>query len=98
MGTFTIMRTALPEEAAPKAPEITRQGFEYYYDGLEGDTGYWLYVSNRCEWDWLDKELGKTFYINETLLKHWPANVWGAGPAGWPAQYLHKGEAGPLRH
>ena len=63
-----------------ESAEITRQGFEYYYDGLEGDTGYWLYVSNRCEWDWLDKELGKTFYINETLLKHWPANVWVQAP------------------
>ena len=63
-----------------ESAEITRQGFEYYYDGLEGDTGYWLYVSNKCDWDWMDKELGKTFYINETLLKHWPANVWVQAP------------------
>lgn len=25
-----------------ESAEITRQGFEYYADGLEGDTGYWL--------------------------------------------------------
>lgn len=63
-----------------ESAEITRQGFEYYADGLEGDTGYWLYVSNKCDWDWMDRELGKTFYINETLLKHWPANVWVQAP------------------
>ncbi len=59
----------IARRSGAESAEITRQGFEYYYDGLEGDTGYWLYVSNRCEWDWLDKELGKTFYINETLFE-----------------------------
>lgn len=67
-------------KSGAESAEITKQGFEYYYDGLEGDTGYWLYVSNKCDWDWLDKELGSTFYINETLLKHWPANVWVQAP------------------
>lgn len=63
-----------------ESAEISKQGFEYYDDGLDGNTGYWLYVSNKCDWDWMDKELGKTFYINETLLKHWPANVWVQAP------------------
>lgn len=48
--------------------------------GWKGTSGYWLYVSNKCDWDWMDRELGKTFYINETLLKHWPANVWVQAP------------------
>lgn len=60
--------------------QLTEIGHEYFYNGLEGDNSYWTYVSNQVDYDWMDRELGTTFYITETLLKNWPSNIWCQAP------------------
>ncbi|MBE5825751.1 MAG: MmgE/PrpD family protein [Butyrivibrio sp.] len=58
------------------AAEIASIGFDNMYDSLDGKTGYWNTISDQCDWDWLDRDLGKVWYINQVLEKNWPANVW----------------------
>ena len=55
---------------------ITRSGFNGVYDILDGENGYWVSVSDQCDWAWLDKGLGKEYLILETYMKHWPVNMW----------------------
>ncbi|WP_367924869.1 MmgE/PrpD family protein [uncultured Ruthenibacterium sp.] len=61
---------------------LTRYGArsEYYQDALDGPNGYWQQIVDYVDWSWYDKELGETYYIMETLLKHWPVNIWVQGP------------------
>jgi 2-methylcitrate dehydratase PrpD len=46
------------------------------YDALDGDTGFWVSVSDNCQWDWMTKGLGRDYLIMEMVFKHWPANMW----------------------
>lgn len=55
---------------------VTRNGFYTLMDSLETCGGYYIGVSDQCDWDWLDRDLGKEFLIMETLIKHWPVNMW----------------------
>lgn len=55
---------------------IAESGISPMPDFLDGDTGYWVTVTDKCAWEWLDKGLGKDFLIMETLYKHWPTNMW----------------------
>ncbi len=55
---------------------ITQNGFYTLMDALETCGGYYIGVSDQCDWDWLDRNLGKEFLIMETLIKHWPVNMW----------------------
>ena len=59
---------------------ITTSKLEDVYDGLDGPNGYWRQISDQVDWSWCDRDLGKDWLIMETLLKHWPANVWLQGP------------------
>lgn len=62
------------------AAQIAQMGFENCMDALDGVNGAWNQVSDQVDWDWLEKDLGTKFYITETLMKHWPANMWNQGP------------------
>lgn len=55
---------------------IAKSGINGLYDMLDGENGYWVSVSDQCDWEWLDKGLGKDFLILETYMKHWPVNMW----------------------
>jgi len=55
---------------------IAKSGISGMYDVLDGNKGYWISVSDTCDWDWLTKGLGKDYLIMETYFKHWPANMW----------------------
>ena len=59
---------------------IAQSGIDGMYDSLDGHDGYWAQVSDRCDWSWCEKGLGKDYLIMETLFKHWPANMWIQGP------------------
>lgn len=70
------------------AAQIADIGFDNCYDGLDGWNGYWKTVSDHVDWDWIDKDLGSKYLIHETLLKHWPANVWNQGPMDCMAEIV----------
>ena len=55
---------------------IAESGITPLPDYLDGETGYWLSLSDKCDWEWYDKNLGKDFLIMETYFKHWPTNMW----------------------
>lgn len=51
-------------------------GISNYMDALDDP---WSFENHMCvspSPDWYTKELGSTWLIMETLLKHWPANMW----------------------
>lgn len=62
------------------AVELTKAGFDNGMDYLDGPQGYWHFVSNQQDEDWYTKPLGRPWYINETYIKHWPANMWVQTP------------------
>ena len=55
---------------------ITEAGISTLMDSLEADGGYYLGVSDQCDWDWYDKDLGKRHMIMELMMKNWPVNMW----------------------
>lgn len=62
------------------ATTLAQLGYENCYDALDGFNGAWNQVSDIVDWSWLDRDLGTRYYIKETLLKHWPANMWVQAP------------------
>lgn len=62
------------------AAEVTELGFDNLYGAFDGKNGLWHKVSDKADYEWLTKELGTKWYINETYLKHWPANMWVQTP------------------
>lgn len=56
--------------------EIARSGINGLEDVLDGDHGYWVTISDQCDWEWLDKGLGDEFLVMQTLFKRWPVNMW----------------------
>lgn len=59
------------------AAKITKAGFDNGRDYLDGDFGYWNTVSDRHDTSWYNRNLRENnWLINETYLKHWPANMW----------------------
>ena len=59
---------------------IVDKGITTLRDALEEYGGYWFGVSDQCDWDWFDKELGSHYYLMDMLLKNWPANMWIQAP------------------
>ena len=55
---------------------IAKSGISPLPDYLDGDTGYWVTMTDRCKWEWYEKGLGEQFLIMETYFKHWPTNMW----------------------
>lgn len=58
------------------AAEIARSGINGLEDVLDGDHGYWVTISDQCDWDWMTKDLGEDYLIMQTLFKRWPVNMW----------------------
>ncbi|QQO10768.1 MmgE/PrpD family protein [Breznakiella homolactica] len=59
---------------------LTKEGFDNCYRALDDADGFWHMVSDQCDWEWHTKEFGTRWLINETYLKHWPANMWVQTP------------------
>ncbi|MCR5156169.1 MAG: MmgE/PrpD family protein [Butyrivibrio sp.] len=74
------------------AVKIADLGFDNLYDALDDWNGLWNTVSDNVDWDWIDRNLGGEYLIKETLLKHWPANVWNQGPVDTIARLVEDNE------
>ena len=44
--------------------------------GLDGPFSYGTNLIIEHKTEWYNKELGSRYLIMETLLKHWPTNMW----------------------
>ena len=55
---------------------IVKKGISTLMGAFEEDIGYWFGVSDQCDWDWYDKDLGKRHMIMELMMKNWPVNMW----------------------
>ena len=69
----------LDSYAGIAAAHLAAIGISPLQDFLDGESGYWNLTGN-CRWEWYDKNLGSQWMIMETLLKHWPANMWVQTP------------------
>lgn len=59
------------------AARIAEIGFDNGKDYLDGPLGYWSTVSDSNNPAWFNRSLNdNNWLINETYLKHWPANMW----------------------
>lgn len=59
------------------AAKIAEIGFDNGRDYLDGTVGYWSTVSDSNDSAWFRRNLTEdNWLINETYLKHWPANMW----------------------
>jgi len=74
---------------------IAESGISPLPDYLDGDTGYWVTMTDACKWDWLDKGLGKDYLIMETYFKHWPTNMWINQPLDGIDSIMKKHNIGP---
>lgn len=59
---------------------IAKLGIDDYDNALDGNDGVWHQISDTVDWSWYDRDLGSRFLVDETLLKHWPANMWIQAP------------------
>lgn len=57
-------------------------------DYLDGDSGYWCTMTDICKWEWYTKNLGSQWMIMETLMKHWPTNMWIQQPLDGMAELI----------
>jgi len=64
-------------EAGINAVFLAQKGFTGFHDYLDGDKGYWVTVSDRCEWEMMVNRLGEEYNIQKFLsLKPWPTCRW----------------------
>lgn len=70
----------LTAKTAVECNLIVDKGISTMMDALEANGGYYVGVSDQCDWDWLDRDLGEHFSIMDTLIKHWPVNMWVQAP------------------
>ncbi|MDR0615971.1 MAG: MmgE/PrpD family protein [Synergistaceae bacterium] len=61
--------------------KAVEKGVHNQRDTLDAPNGYWDMITDEPKLEWLLKDLGKQWLIMETLLKHWPANMWVQAPA-----------------
>lgn len=52
------------------------KGIHNQRDALDDPSCYTDLISDQADLTWLTRELGSRYYIMDTLLKHWPANMW----------------------
>lgn len=58
------------------AAEIASAGINGLEDVLDGDHGYWVTISDKCDWHWMNYKLGEEFLTLKILIKRWPVNMW----------------------
>lgn len=49
-------------------------------DAAKNGSGPTTVINSEADLTWLTRELGTHYYIMDTLLKHWPANMWVQTP------------------
>jgi 2-methylcitrate dehydratase PrpD len=64
-------------EAGVAASLLVSNGFDGDMDALDGDRGFWrMNGSVNCDWDELDRDLGKRWHVDQTAYKLYPACQW----------------------
>ncbi|RGX56695.1 MmgE/PrpD family protein [Anaerotruncus rubiinfantis] len=53
-----------------------KSGVENYQDCFDDPKAYAVHMTPDHRPEWYTKELGERYLILDTLLKHWPANMW----------------------
>lgn len=85
----------LTAQSAVECALITQKGISTLMGVLEEDTGYYFGVSDQCDWDWFDKDLGSRFMIMELMLKNWPVNMWIQTPMDMIHSIMTKNKIDP---
>ncbi|WP_295637444.1 MmgE/PrpD family protein [uncultured Mailhella sp.] len=67
---------------------LAKVGISSLPDYLDGDSGYWCTMTDDCKWEWYTKNLGSQWMIMETLMKHWPTNMWIQQPLDGMAELI----------
>ena len=67
---------------------LAKVGISPLPDYLDGDSGYWCTMTDICKWEWYTKNLGSQWMIMETLMKHWPTNMWIQQPLDGMAELI----------
>ena len=67
---------------------LAKVGISPLPDYLDGDSGYWCTMTDICRWEWYTKNLGSQWMIMETLMKHWPTNMWIQQPLDGMAELI----------
>ncbi len=62
------------------AAEIVRAGVDPIRRTFDGAGSFGYQICKSVDFDWYNRELGSWFAIEETLFKHWPANMWIQAP------------------
>ncbi|RGX56716.1 MmgE/PrpD family protein [Anaerotruncus sp. AF02-27] len=55
-------------------------GVENFMDCFDDPAAYEVHMTANSHPEWYLKDLGERYLIMETLLKHWPANMWNQTP------------------
>lgn len=85
----------LTAQSAVECALITEKGISTLMGILEEDTGYYFGVSDQCDWDWFDKELGSRYMIMDLMLKNWPVNMWIQTPMDMIHSIMTKNDVDP---
>jgi len=62
------------------AVRAAMEGVENYCDCFDDPWAFENHLSTDPKPEWYTKDLGERWLTMETLLKHWPANIWVQGP------------------
>lgn len=74
----------------------SKLGVENLEDGLDDPAAFGtLMTADRYDPTWYTRQLGERYMIMETLLKHWPANMWVQTPVEIVYNIVTKNGIGP---
>lgn len=59
---------------------VAESGVENFMEALDDPYAYHFHLTSDPHPEWYTKELGRKFYIMNTLCKHFPANMWVQTP------------------
>jgi len=62
------------------AAEIVRAGVDPIRFTFDGEKDFGHQIRDKVDESWYEKDLGMWFAVEETLFKHWPANMWIQAP------------------
>lgn len=63
-----------------QAAMCAQEGFKNLKDSLDIPYSYVELQSENPTYEWMNKDLGKRWFLLESLVKHWPANMWVQNP------------------
>ena len=58
------------------AAELAKIGIDKAMDCFDDQYSFGFHLTEEQRPEWYTKDLGSKYLIMETLMKHWPANMW----------------------